>query len=70
MPQKEKVVEEDQDKVKNDLIFLNKLHIHSLFHIKRIERKKVFSLGQVISITKLPTYSLFFFIYNRFFYRT
>jgi hypothetical protein len=29
MLQKDKVVEEDQDKVKNDLIFLNKLHINN-----------------------------------------
>jgi hypothetical protein len=29
MLQKDKVVEEGQDKVKNDLIFLNKLHINN-----------------------------------------
>jgi hypothetical protein len=43
MPQKEKVAEEDQDKVNNDLIFLNKLHIHSFIsYCKRIEWKKAY----------------------------
>jgi hypothetical protein len=43
MLQKEKVAEEGQDKVNNDLIFLNKLHIHSFIsYRKRIEWKKVY----------------------------
>jgi hypothetical protein len=65
MLQKEKVAEEDQDKVKNDLIFLNKLHIHQIN--KRMKKTHIINLCQTISITRLPTYSLFLFIDKRFF---